>query len=168
MDEATASYCEPDMTKPIEEHEVSRLEPRERNTKSDAELRRGVVGERHAELAIRVGNKPGAVEPRRGHTSEAVRDPQVTPGDANDLASSDEALPRRGAVEHEWRRARNGPWDAVSGDPDGRSASHSHRRTDGQRDHTRDKEQAYAEGRFHREARTGDRREVEARLAVVG
>ena len=72
VDDPAAADVEPDVPEPVEEDEIARPK-RLRLRAPVGVLGRGVVRQVDAELAVDVGDEPGAVESARGHSAVAIR-----------------------------------------------------------------------------------------------
>ena len=73
VDELPAADVEPDVAETVEEDEVTGLKVVARHRDADVPLRAGVVRKADADLAVDVGDEPGAVEPAGARSAPDVR-----------------------------------------------------------------------------------------------
>ena len=86
MDELAAPDVDPHVTEAAEEDEIARLQVALGNRRAIAVLRRGVVGQRDADLVERVLDEAGAIKPARGRTALDIRSAEVPESYPDDAA----------------------------------------------------------------------------------
>ncbi len=143
MDDPAAADVETDVPEAVEEDEVAGLQAARIDGPAVAVLRRGIVWQRDAELAVDVGDEPGAVEPARRAAAVAIRDAELVGRNLHGALPEREvgdAVPHRDGPERHRAREAGGVRDA--GHRGGRRHGPSRCRGDGR---TRDEEQAERE-----------------------